>query len=113
MYISEVAPPNIRGALLTMEQGAIVLGVVIMYYIVSREILTASPIDTISPMGPDYSQAIGHSACRSACRWPHVCLRQEAISAADGFPIPRSNSCRLALFPPLLPEVVGNEGPRP
>ncbi|GFZ44935.1 hypothetical protein JCM24511_02661 [Saitozyma sp. JCM 24511] len=42
MYISEVAPPNIRGALLTMEQGAIVLGVVIMYYISYGSRLLAS-----------------------------------------------------------------------
>lgn len=34
MYISEVAPPNIRGALLVLEQFAIVLGIVIMYFIV-------------------------------------------------------------------------------
>ncbi|WVF69454.1 hypothetical protein IAT40_004231 [Kwoniella sp. CBS 6097] len=33
MYISEVASPNIRGAMLTLEQGAIVLGAVLMYYI--------------------------------------------------------------------------------
>ena len=34
MYISEVAPPNIRGALLVLEQFAIVLGIVVMYFIV-------------------------------------------------------------------------------
>lgn len=33
MYISEVAPPNVRGAFLVMEQFAIVLGIVIMYWI--------------------------------------------------------------------------------
>ncbi|OCF40875.1 monosaccharide transporter [Kwoniella heveanensis CBS 569] len=33
MYISEVASPNIRGAMLTLEQFAIVLGAVVMYYI--------------------------------------------------------------------------------
>ncbi|KAL0250138.1 hypothetical protein I308_103446 [Cryptococcus tetragattii IND107] len=32
-YISEIAPPNIRGALLVLEQFSIVLGVVVMYYI--------------------------------------------------------------------------------
>jgi MFS family permease len=34
MYISEVAPPNIRGALLVLEQFAIVFGIVVMYFIV-------------------------------------------------------------------------------
>ncbi|WWC98835.1 hypothetical protein V866_005728 [Kwoniella sp. B9012] len=33
MYISEIAPPNIRGAMLVLEQGAIVFGAVAMYYI--------------------------------------------------------------------------------
>ncbi|KGB76649.3 monosaccharide transporter [Cryptococcus deuterogattii R265] len=32
-YISEIAPPNIRGALLVLEQFSIVLGIVVMYYI--------------------------------------------------------------------------------
>jgi hypothetical protein len=36
MYISEVAPPNIRGALLVLEQFAIVLGIVVMYFIVRK-----------------------------------------------------------------------------
>lgn len=35
MYISEVAPPNIRGALLAMEGATIVIGIVVMFYIVS------------------------------------------------------------------------------
>lgn len=35
-YISEIAPPNIRGALLVLEQFSIVLGIVVMYYIVSQ-----------------------------------------------------------------------------
>lgn len=34
MYISEVAPPNIRGALLAMEGATIVIGIVVMFYIV-------------------------------------------------------------------------------
>lgn len=33
MYISEVAPPNIRGALLAMEGATIVIGIVVMFYI--------------------------------------------------------------------------------
>ncbi|WWC60722.1 uncharacterized protein I303_103298 [Kwoniella dejecticola CBS 10117] len=33
MYISEIAPPNIRGAVLVLEQFAIVFGAVAMYYI--------------------------------------------------------------------------------
>lgn len=37
-YISEIAPPNIRGALLVLEQFSIVLGIVVMYYIVSLAI---------------------------------------------------------------------------
>lgn len=35
MYISEIAPPNIRGALLAMEATTINGGIVIMFYIVS------------------------------------------------------------------------------
>lgn len=34
MYISEIAPPNVRGALLVFESNLIVLGVIIMFYIV-------------------------------------------------------------------------------
>jgi MFS family permease len=35
MYISEIAPPNVRGALLALEGSTIVIGIVIMFYIVS------------------------------------------------------------------------------
>lgn len=41
MYISEVAPPNIRGALLAMEGATIVIGIVVMFYIVSIVIFHA------------------------------------------------------------------------
>jgi hypothetical protein len=34
MYISEISPPNVRGALLVLESNLIVLGVIIMFYIV-------------------------------------------------------------------------------
>lgn len=33
MYISEIAPPNIRGAFLVLEGATIVIGIVIMFYI--------------------------------------------------------------------------------
>ncbi|RSH92685.1 hypothetical protein EHS25_008130 [Saitozyma podzolica] len=33
MYISEISPPNVRGALLVLESNLIVLGVIIMFYI--------------------------------------------------------------------------------
>ncbi|OCF32106.1 monosaccharide transporter [Kwoniella heveanensis BCC8398] len=33
MYISEIAPPNVRGAFLAMEGATIVIGIVIMFYI--------------------------------------------------------------------------------
>jgi MFS family permease len=33
MYISEIAPPNIRGAFLVLEAWSIVFGVVVMFYI--------------------------------------------------------------------------------
>lgn len=36
MYISEIAPPNCRGAFLALEGSAIVIGIVIMFYIVSN-----------------------------------------------------------------------------
>lgn len=32
-YISEIAPPNVRGAMLALQEFAIVLGIVVMYYI--------------------------------------------------------------------------------
>jgi MFS family permease len=35
MYISEIAPPNVRGAFLALEGATIVIGIVIMFYIVS------------------------------------------------------------------------------
>jgi hypothetical protein len=35
MYISEISPPNIRGALLVLEGWTIVFGIVVMFYIVS------------------------------------------------------------------------------
>ncbi|RSH80159.1 hypothetical protein EHS25_007264 [Saitozyma podzolica] len=33
IYVSEIAPPNVRGALLVMEQFMIVFGIVVMFYI--------------------------------------------------------------------------------
>ena len=36
MYISEIAPPNVRGAFLVLEGSSIVIGIVIMFYIVSE-----------------------------------------------------------------------------
>jgi len=33
VYVSEIAPPNVRGALLVVEEFMIVLGICIMYYI--------------------------------------------------------------------------------
>lgn len=38
-YISEIAPPNVRGAFLALEGSSIVIGIVIMFYIVSHNIL--------------------------------------------------------------------------
>jgi len=35
MYISEIAPPNVRGAFLVLEAASIVFGIVVMFYIVS------------------------------------------------------------------------------
>ena len=35
IYISEIAPPNVRGAFLVLEGASIVIGIVIMFYIVS------------------------------------------------------------------------------
>jgi MFS family permease len=35
MYISEISPPNVRGAFLALEGSSIVIGIVIMYLIVS------------------------------------------------------------------------------
>jgi MFS family permease len=34
MYISEISPPNVRGAFLVLEGASIVIGVVVMFYIV-------------------------------------------------------------------------------
>lgn len=36
MYISEIAPPNVRGSFLVLEAASIVFGIVVMFYIVSR-----------------------------------------------------------------------------
>lgn len=36
MYISEISPPNVRGAFLALEGSTIVIGIVIMFYIVSN-----------------------------------------------------------------------------
>lgn len=33
VYVSEIAPPNVRGALLVIEEFMIVLGIVVMYYV--------------------------------------------------------------------------------
>lgn len=41
MYISEISPPNCRGAFLALEGSAIVIGIVIMFYIVSNSVLAA------------------------------------------------------------------------
>jgi len=35
MYISEISPPNVRGAFLVLEQFSIVFGIVVMFYIAS------------------------------------------------------------------------------
>lgn len=37
-YISEIAPPNVRGAFLALEGSSIVIGIVIMFYIVGHDI---------------------------------------------------------------------------
>jgi hypothetical protein len=34
MYISEISPPNVRGAFLVLSDGAIVFGIVVMFYLV-------------------------------------------------------------------------------
>lgn len=39
VYVSEIAPPNIRGALLVIEEFMIVLGIVVMYYVRHRHSL--------------------------------------------------------------------------
>lgn len=43
-YISEISPPNVRGAFLALEGSSIVIGIVIMFYIVCHNILQSHHI---------------------------------------------------------------------
>lgn len=43
LYISEISPPEIRGALLVLEEFSIVTGIVVAFWSVSTYIILGSP----------------------------------------------------------------------
>lgn len=67
MYISEISPPNVRGALLVLESNLIVLGVIIMFYIV-RTLSSGPP--PVSTADQPQTYATRHMASDWAFRLP-------------------------------------------
>jgi hypothetical protein len=93
MYISEVAPPNIRGALLVLEQFAIVLGIVVMYFIVrsSYTLLIPGTHCTQRHTVLDLSEMTGvivfHSYFPSYLPSPCLSPSSSCPSHLDGWPV--------------------------
>lgn len=66
LYISEISPPEIRGALLVLEEFSIVLGIVIAYWSKSSNPLARHHAHTIkSHTAPSISLQNGLGGCHS------------------------------------------------